>query len=220
MHLCRYCQKDISDLTPSQKSNHVRWCDANPRRTEYTEKLKDARKALEGKQVWNKGLTKDTDIRVKQYAETHAQKIQSGEITPSFKGKTHSVETKEALKLKALNNDYIRVNKKTTPYKKPDGIIVKLDSKWEITVATNLDKVGIEWIRPKPLKWYDAKGFVHNYFADFYIPAWDAYLDPKNDWAEIDQKEKLAYLSKHYKNVFILKKHQLDIDSIKKIVGV
>ena len=175
---------------------------------------------MQGKPAWNKGLTKETDLRVKQYSITHTNKIQSGEITPAFKGKKHSPETKKALKNKALNNDYVRVNKKTTPYKKLDGTIVKLDSKWELTVATNLDNHGIEWERPKPLKWYDHAGVEHNYFADFYIPLWDVYLDPKNDWAQEVQKEKLDYILHNHRNVYILKKHQLDIDSIKKLINV
>ena len=179
-----------------------------------------ARKALEGKPAWNKGKTKETDDRIKKYGEKYSQKVQSGEIIPAFTGKTHSPETRKILQQKALSNDYTRVNKKTVPYTTIDGNTVMLDSKWEITLAQNLDAAGIIWIRPKPLKWYDKNNKSHNYFADFYIPQWDAYLDPKNDWAEVDQKEKLDYLRENYNNIFILKKHQLDIDNIKKIVGV
>jgi hypothetical protein len=39
---------------------------------------------------WNKGLTKDTDIRVKKSGETYSKKCKSGEIPNPFKNKKHT----------------------------------------------------------------------------------------------------------------------------------
>ena len=54
------------------------------------------------------------------------------------------------------------------------------DSKWEVQVAKSLDDNNIIWERP-------SKGFVWNdagrkYYPDFYLPEYDTYLDPKNDY--------------------------------------
>ena len=39
---------------------------------------------------WNKGLTKDTDNRVKRGCETKRKKYENGELIPSFTGKHHT----------------------------------------------------------------------------------------------------------------------------------
>jgi len=214
---CPWCGLNYIDSNNYQKAIHIRWCKNNPDRKHFEESLKSARDTIDT--AWNKGLTKETDDRLKQTSETYKRRIKNGKIIPSFLGKHHSDETKQLLKERALANDYQRVNKNTLTYITVTGETVMLDSEWERTVAKNLDNANIKWIRPKPLKWYDSEGWRHNYFSDFYIPEWDVYLDPKNDWVEIDQKEKLDYLRLNYDNIFILKKHQLDIESIKNLIG-
>jgi len=220
MGTCPYCNLDLYELSNSAKANHVRWCDKNPKRKEYENTLGKVRSLKTNLTAWNKGLTKETDERVKQQGRSHSKAMKDGTVIPSFLNKQHSDETKQLLKERALANDYQRVNKNTQPYITVTGETVMLDSKWERIVAENLDNENIKWIRPKPLKWYDSEGWVHNYFSDFYIPEWDVYLDPKNDWVEIDQQEKLEYLRLNYDNIYILKKHQLDIESIKSLIGV
>lgn len=39
---------------------------------------------------WNKGLTKETDERVKQGCETRREKYENGELIPSFTGRHHT----------------------------------------------------------------------------------------------------------------------------------
>jgi hypothetical protein len=99
----------------------------------------------------------------------------------------------------ALESAHRRLKKNTIVYK---GVL--LDSSWELELAKRLDFLGISWIRPSPLKWVDGHGKSHNYFPDFYLPAFDLYLDPKNRFALIVQKEKLVKLKKQYKNIKIL----------------
>lgn len=41
---------------------------------------------------WNKGLTKETDPRVRKYGETISTKIKAGEIPKAFEGKHHTEE--------------------------------------------------------------------------------------------------------------------------------
>ena len=72
---CHYCGKQYKN-TNSLK-NHERLCKSNPNRQEspfvkYNKTKRD---------VWNKGLTKETDERVKQQGETYSSRVKSGIIT-------------------------------------------------------------------------------------------------------------------------------------------
>lgn len=46
---------------------------------------------------WNKGLTKETDVRVAQIGKTLRDGYSSGNILPSFLGKRHTEQTKEKM---------------------------------------------------------------------------------------------------------------------------
>lgn len=219
MSKCKHCGLDTTDMTGSQKANHSRWCDKNPKVAEYKDKLSKARDA-KSSVAWNKGLTKDTDERVAKYGKTNSDKLQSGEASVWNKGTKMSQNQKDKISETQRKNNYERVNKNTQPYTTIDGDMVMLDSSWEVKVAKELDDAKIKWIRPKPLKWYDKNGWIHNYFPDFYIPDWNVYLDPKNDWVIEDQKEKWNYLNKKYNNIFILKENQLNLKDIKKVIGI
>ena len=63
---------------------------------------------------------------------------------------------------------------------------VWFDSSWEVIVAESLDENNIEWIRPKcGFVWKDTR----RYYPDFYLPAYDIYLDPKNPYLQEKDKE-------------------------------
>jgi hypothetical protein len=80
-------------------------------------------------------------------------------------------------------------------YHRTNGDIVVMESSWEVAIAEWLDYNLIEWIRPSHLKWIDSKGKNRKYFSDFYIPKFDLYLDPKNDYRIECDREKLEYFS-------------------------
>ena len=89
--------------------------------------------------------------------------------------------------------------KNTVKYK---GIL--LDSTWELKLAKRLDELGIEWYRPRPIKWKDKEGISHNYFPDFYLPKYNLYIDPKNKHAYDVQTEKIEILRETYPNILFL----------------
>jgi hypothetical protein len=69
------------------------------------------------------------------------------------------------------------------------------DSGWEVIVAKWLNEHSISWLRPTDaIVWYDQKGKPHKYFADFYLPEFNLYLDPKNRIVVEKQQEKLDAL--------------------------
>jgi hypothetical protein len=61
---------------------------------------------------------------------------------------------------------------------------VNMDSQWEVDVAIWLDSHKIVWERNKRhvFSWIDTEGESHRYYPDFYLPAHNVYLDPKNKY--------------------------------------
>lgn len=59
---------------------------------------------------------------------------------------------------------------------------IKFISSYEVKVAQSLDAYGIRWVKPSRLEYTDLNGKKHHYTADFYLPEFDVYLDPKNDY--------------------------------------
>lgn len=82
-----------------------------------------------------------------------------------------------SMKNAAKNKTTHPCNKATIEY---NGI--KLGSSYELSVAMSLDENKISWIKPKPLKYTTPEGTIKQYFPDFYLPYYNVYLDPKNDF--------------------------------------
>jgi hypothetical protein len=74
---------------------------------------------------------------------------------------------------------------------------VLLESSWELSIAKWLDDNQIDWIRPKPIIWYDEQTKkTRLYYPDFYIPKLHLYLDPKNPTAIAKSIYKMSVVSK------------------------
>lgn len=76
-----------------------------------------------------------------------------------------------------------------------NGEILKLESSWEVKIAQHLDNLSITWTRPKHIPWIDSAGKPRKYFPDFYLPGYDLYLDPKNQYQISISQEKLTTIS-------------------------
>jgi hypothetical protein len=187
MSICKHCNKRF----PKEKiGSHTRWCDLNPKRNEYIEKLRFARSAIKNPQ--------------NQYTKAKSQGNQivsklKGRTGTYWLGKTHSKKTKQILSQKALASKHRRLKKGVVEYK---GIL--LDSSWELELAKRLDELQVKWTRPEPMPWVDDQGVTHNYFPDFYLPEYDLFLDPKNSHAIKVQKKKLDCILTQYKNIVII----------------
>jgi hypothetical protein len=194
---CKYCNISFDDLNASERANHSRWCDLNPKRKDYVNSLKtrnrnyiicDENRIKRNKKisdVWKRGAYSNVDFATLN------------------KGKNHSDETKEKMREKALQSNHRRLKKNTILYK---GVL--LDSTWEFELAKRLDELSVKWIRPEPIPWTDKQGRIHNYFPDFYLPEHDLFIDPKNKHAANVQKDKIKILLSSYKNIIFL--HSLE----------
>jgi hypothetical protein len=183
MPVCKHCKKDFDK---KDIANHSRWCDSNPKRSQYSEALSKARSA---KKNFNNQYTYGAIV-----SDETKEKLRIASTN-----KKHSEESKKKMSEKALASKHRRLKKGVVEYK---GIL--LDSSWELALAKRLDELNIEWIRPDPISWVDEDGITHNYFADFYLPKHDKYLDPKNKHAIKVQAKKLKILLAQHDNINII----------------
>lgn len=210
---CKFCGKTCKNR--NSLCNHERLCKKNPNGqvSPFVEYNSDPNRV-----VWNKGLTKETDVRlqkqgesIKRYYESHAG---------GFTGKSHSEAFKERQRLLALDRGLGGFNMRR-------GILykdTKLDSSYEVVVAKSLDERQIKWERCKRFPYKTADGKLHYYTPDFYLPDFDIYLDPKNDFLIENVNPRLGY-SDVYKiklvedqnniKVIVLDKNNLLWESIK-----
>ena len=212
-YICPHCGKEY---TKNGIGNHI-W----RKHTEEGQKF-DPNEGLKNgtRKAWNKGLTKETDERVRKSQETLKRRIENHEIV--CKGHPLSEETKnylsECAKKRKLGGWY---SSKRIEY---NGIM--LQSTYELEFAKDLDKNNISWIRPDFFL-YKLNGKEHRYYPDFYIESLNVYVDPKNDFLinnvnkrlGISDKEKINLVEKQNNiQIIILTKDELTYnDLLKKI---
>ena len=104
---------------------------------------------------------------------------------------------------------------------------VKLDSTYEMIVAKSLDEHDIEWTRCEKFAYHTPDGELHYYTPDFYLPKYNIYLDPKNDFLINNINPSLGYkdidkiqwvMNENDISFFVLDKNHLTWDKIFEII--
>lgn len=190
---CEYCQLSFNTMNTSQKANHSRWCNLNPKSAEY-------KATNNGSQLQTKTVIIKRTISIKKahtdgkYTGSQAKSIATRRKNGAI---THTSVTKLKMSVSALASNHQRVCRSTHQYIDKSGRVFKFDSKWEDAMANRLDELNVTWDRPKPIPYQlSTETKIRRYFADFYLPDYDLYLDPKNSYCEEQQKEKLSIVSK------------------------
>jgi predicted nuclease of restriction endonuclease-like RecB superfamily len=192
MLLCKFCGKECKSL-PSL-GNHQSKCPSNPNRkyVSYTA----------GKPAWNKGLSKESDDRVKKNGESIRERIKK--VGHVWQGRTHSDETKKILSQKAS------INNKGGRSKWYDVAGQKVQGTWERNVASKLEELGVKWTKLKTRRdilEYVMDGKTRSYTPDFYLPDHDVYLEIKGHWWGRDKEKMSIVLETHKdKKIVILEK--------------
>ena len=155
---------------------------------------------------WNKNLTKETSEVLKKQAERTKEKYKNGQITPGFKNKKHTKETKKIISEKlSKNNKGGRC--KWFEVKKKNGEVIKVQGTWEVRFANVLSEIDEMWLKPSlyhtkhSFKWIDKTGKEHTYTPDFYSPKLDKYFEVKGYWWGND-KEKMECV--HQQNEIVI----------------
>ena len=165
---------------------------------------------------WNRGLTKETDERVKK--NTDSLKKYFHKNGSHWTGRKHKKETKDKIsksKIQQLSN--IPFYSKRC---KVNGII--LDSTYEKRFAESLNENNIEWIRPKRwFKWIDKKQQTRRYLPDFYLPEYDVYIDTKNSYLMRKDREKIENVIRDNGiNLVVIDELSLDWKYTKEIIEI
>ena len=206
MYMCIFCAKQF--LSKRGTSIHQTFCTQNSAR-----KIKES--------PWNKQLTKLIDTRIANSVE----KLQNTIKSKSQKHGVAGTDEKEILrcskisetaKKRGLSGGYRKNAGRSKKFQVYDsyGNATTLQSSYELDVSEILSELSINWMRPKALK-YKGK----NYFADFYLPDFDIWLDPKNDYkAKLDQSKIDSVIRENNIKLFILLKSQITKSYISRLV--
>lgn len=183
---CQYCGKECGIYG---LKNHEKYCEQNTNRVKYPieKHLKDSKCHT----AWNKGLTAETDERIKngiitlkKYYETH---------DGSWKGRKHTDEEKN--KISKSIREAIKNNPESYSSSNVNGRVkrinynenITLDSSWEFIVAKYLDTNNIKWERPQTGIQYFWENGYHTYFPDFYLPEYNIFIEVKGYERERDK---------------------------------
>lgn len=126
---------------------------------------------LKNHKVWNKGLTKESDARIKKYSETFKQNVLAGKYT-NFTGKASTLE-KELLRRSNISNT-MKNNPNAGGLRKNSGVGKKgyykdiyCRSTYELVyVIYNIDH-SIKFNPCKRVYKYEYNGNIHKYYPDF-----------------------------------------------------
>jgi|688.fasta_scaffold01889_79 hypothetical protein len=212
-----YCVKCCKDITNNNFKKHIKSCngvkikkirgiDFDPN-SGYKNGIRKA---------WNKGLTKETDSRVFENSLGVKKYYENNEPNGYCSKKYHKDNTEQHRVNSAKGGGYRENAGRSQKTKVIDsfGKLTTLQSSYELRCSEILNNLNIKWLRPKALK-YDNR----NYFADFYLPEYDIWLDPKNSYKAKQDEEKIAkVIEQNNVKLFILLKEQLTEEYIRTII--
>ncbi len=208
---CGYCGKEYSKFGIKTHiwRNHEDGKDFNPNKN----RAKDLKS---GKiKIWNKGLSKETDDRVKKSAQTFSDNLKTGKTIHGWLGKKHSIETREKIS-KALSKNNKGGKCKWYEVIKNNGDKVKVQGTWELKFSKVLNIIDDNWIKlgvgnkNHSFKWLDDEKNKHTYTPDFWSPKLQKYFEVKGYWWGNDKRKMELVLEQNTINVEILKKKELN----------
>ena len=166
MHVCVYCQKTFSNK--GGLGSHRPFCKLNPERVQRPKSPNAHPK--KGSTNWAKGLTKDTDSRIK--AKPHRLGKRFG---ASLNG--HTAETKERLSVVAKSRNLGGYVKGSGRGKKGWYNGIFCDSSWELVYVIYCLDHNIQIVRNTDCLLYEYNGQTRKYIPDFIVD--DMYVEIK-----------------------------------------
>ena len=156
---------------------------------------------------WNKGLTKETDERVKQSSKTYKTNFEAGKF--KIICHKHTLETRN--KLSEIRSKYLDSCKAGFSdvgwykIKNLNGEEFTVRGTWERDFGNYLTNNKILWIRNKQLKYIQTDNSVHRYNPDFYLPELDLYIEVKGYFSEKDKLKTKLVLEQNKINLKFVK---------------
>lgn len=210
---CKYCKKELSYKKRYNKHCNAS-CSAKANNVNHTKKRCFSENALNNIRVSN---AKKKKVKTIVLLELEC-KICEKKFNSKTKRKTCSEECKRksfsiTAKKSNLGGNH---NRKANWYQSQSAGKVWLESSYEVEVAKELDKNGVNWLRPKYLPYKDEYGVSRKYYGDFYLNDYDVYLDPKNSYLIGKDREKIERVkTQNNVKIFILTREELSWNIIK-----
>ena len=185
-YICKYCNKSCKNINSLKQ--HERLCKLNPDRCEspFVKFNKQRRHA------WNKGLTKDTDVRVKRNAESVSKSYTTGKSKVWCKGLSKETDYRIKQLSEKISNtilEHVKNNNWHNSFGKSKIVEyngIKFHGTWEVEFAKFLTKHHIKWERPVEKFEYPFYNKTHYYTPDFYLPDLDLFIEIKGYPTERD----------------------------------
>lgn len=189
---CQVCQREFNSRQAT--TSHIYRSHTNPGVSFGGHQI--------GTPAWNKGLTKESDDRVAKNA------LAVSVSTKGRLGRPHTEDTKRKISQK------LSINNKGGRSKWYEVAGQKVQGTWERNCALKFEELDIEWQKLKTNRdvlEYTMDDKVRCYTPDFYLPAYNVYLEIKGYWWGRD-REKMDIVLNTYpdKNIVILEKEQYE----------
>ena len=207
---CKFCGRIIKNK--GSLAAHEMCCEENPNR------IRHKRSPLAGQKKgcvpWNKGLSKETDIRVKKLGETISARYQSGELVYTPLTEKGRKSLSEKAKQRGLGGYVIGSGGGKRGWYKG----IWCDSSWELAYLLYCIDHSMQIERCKEKRTYIWKGETKEYTPDFVVegnvveikgyksPVWKAKLSCNPDVEVLykdDMEPILKYVKETYGNDFI-----------------
>lgn len=185
-YICKFCGKVCKNANSLR--NHERLCKLNPEH-QVSSWVKFNK---EREHAWNKGLTKETDERVRKYAETFSSNIKKG-ITKQYDQSliwTEERRKEQSERKKKLYAEH--------PEKHPNAKLSGNRGK-----MTYPEQLAFDWLNEHSIKNEHNYHFVSeqfNRYVDFYLPDLNVFIEIDGEyWHKDKQKDinKDADAAKH-----------------------
>ena len=192
---CEFCSKQYTTIY-SYRQHYIR-CKSNPNKIICKPTL-----GMTGKTAWNKGLTKDSDDRVKKNGEgvSKTLKIQflSGhrKIVPMSDENRKKLSERQSLFNTGGKSKWFNIGGQ------------KVQGTYEKQFAEHLEKENIKWEKIKThnhIFKYQIDNSLKSYAPDFWLPELNLYVEIKGFWWGNDEQKMNIVKEQHDdKNLVVL----------------
>lgn len=174
-YICKFCGKVCKNANSLR--NHERLCKENPERQESSW----VKFNKEREHAWNKGLTKETDERVRKYGETYSSNIQNG-ITKQCDHSLIWTETHRKEQSERKKKFYAE-----HPEKHPNVLLSGNRGK-----MTYPEQITFDWLNEHSILNEHNYHFVSeqfNRYVDFYLPELNIFIEVDGEYWHKDKKD-------------------------------
>lgn len=212
-HVCNKCGQPATHLS----KRGLYWCDKVTVRCPVVKALNSAKhkgRYNRSKDYipWNKGLTKETDERIKNAGKTFSDNYKNGKF--KLGGYHHTLEAKNKIseaRCKYLDSCHAGFSDVGWyKIKNLNGEKFTVRGTWERDFGNYLTDHKILWIRNKLLKYLQIDNSIHRYNPDFYLPNEDLYVEVKGYFSEKDKEKIKLVLEQHDIKLLFIRNEEID----------